>query len=46
MDYERAVGLKVITDVIALSDRWHDFVVEVKDWLISKKEQINESIEP
>lgn len=46
MDYERAVGLKVITDVIALSDKWQDFVLEIKGWLISKKEQIHESIEP
>jgi len=43
MDYERAVGLKVITDLSALSDRWQNFGVEIKDWLSSKKPYILES---
>lgn len=43
MDYERPVGLKVITDLIALSDRWQNFGVEIKDWLSSKKPYIHES---
>lgn len=43
MDYERPVGLKVITDLIALSDRWQSFGVEIKDWLSSKKPDIHES---
>lgn len=43
MDYERAVGLKVITDLIALSERWQNFGVEIKDWLSSKKPYIHES---
>jgi len=43
MDDERSVGLKVITDLIALSDRWQSFGVEIKDWLSSKKPYIHES---
>lgn len=43
MDYERSVGLKVITDLIALSDRWQNFGVEIKDWLSYKKPDIKES---
>ena len=42
MDFDRSAGLKVITDLVALSPKWQDFIIEIKDWLTSKKDQIAE----
>jgi hypothetical protein len=43
MDFDRSVGLKMIIDVIARSSRWGDYTEEIRNWLISKKDQVSES---
>ncbi len=42
MDEERAVGLKKVIDVVAQSEKWNEFIKEVKEWLENKKTKVLE----
>lgn len=43
MDFERAAGLKVITDLISRSADWQNYTLEITKWLLSRKEGILET---
>lgn len=43
MDYERAVGLKSIIDVVAQSEKWNELIKEIKEWLEHKRDSVREN---
>jgi predicted ATPase len=43
LGWDREVGLSKIVDLVAMSDRWSDYVASVKSWMSHQIDQMSES---
>ena len=46
LGWDRRVGLSKIVDIIATSEVWEDYTSEIREWLESKKEFVDEISQP